>query len=806
MDLPSGHMTWSDRFLNLFRSGGVRDNPVLKILIGLLLAGFVTVLFPHPESIEYNYSLGAIWAEKDLISPYSFPIFKDLHEYEKELQDAARSVPPVFERREESAAAGTDSVAAIIGALQRAPEVRSRWMRTRNPDDSLEFARVLGRIPIVLTDGEWRLLNEWRTAERRGDEPFPHLERLLTKYFSEAARVGIIDQIKVRRSQNTLAIRKGSTEELIPYDKVFDLDEASAAIDSQIVRSIDDNDARLMASRIARVALRPNLVLDQSETGRAIQSAQDNVPRTIGYVQENERIIGRHERVTEETKLKLDSFQKAKVERGAEYNEWRHWFGITFHACLILVLYAVYLFLFRKRIFHDNTKLTLIALLIAMETFFAYVTSAMNLSEPVEYLIFVPAASMLLTIIFDSRVAFYGTVTMALLIGGIKGNDYAIALASLVPGSLAAYTVRDIRNRTQIFRSLVFIYFGYAVSIIALSLERYESVNVIAMSLTYALANAVFSPVLTYGLLIFFERVFNVTTDLTLLELSDFNQPLLRQLSEKAPGTFHHSMLLGNLAEAAAEAIGANSILARVGAYYHDIGKMLKPEYFVENQVGGHNRHVRLKPRMSALIIAAHVKEGIELGRQYGLPRQVLDFIPQHHGTTLMSFFYDKAVRQASRKPLKDKLAEEDFRYPGPKPQSKETGIVMLADSVEASTRALNDMTPQTLESAIENMTKQRFLDGQFDECELTLRDLTKIKEAFFKILIGIHHHRLQYPDQPGAEPRPEPPAPAEDASFVPPVPDPGSPAAEPGDGSPAPDSGDRPETGIVSEQSPSGT
>jgi putative nucleotidyltransferase with HDIG domain len=403
-----------------------------------------------------------------------------------------------------------------------------------------------------------------------------------------------------------------------------------------------------------------------------------------------------------------------------------------------------------------------------METWFAYLTLWIDVAQPIQYLIFVPAASMLLTIIFDSRVAFYGTVAIAFLVAGIRGNDYTIALTSLVAGAFGAYTVRDIRNRTQIFRSIVFIFLGYAVSMIALSFEQFEGFSSVLTQLSFALANAVFSPVITYGLLIFFERAFRVTTDLTLLELSDFNTPLLRELSARAPGTFHHSMLLGNLAEAAAEATGANAILARVGAYYHDIGKMTKPEYFVENQIGSHSKHTRLRPRMSALIIAAHVKEGVEMARVSGLPERVIEFIPEHHGTTRIAYFYDKAVRQAERKGTGETIQEEDFRYPGPKPRTKETGIVMLADSVEASTRSLGEITPQELEEAIDRMIKLRFTEGQLDDCELTLRDLTRIKDAFLNILIGIHHQRIAYP-APAPEPEEEPaPGPAMDADELP--------------------------------------
>ena len=622
-------------------------------------------------------------------------------------------------------------------------------MRTRTAQDSLRVATAASHVPFSLSETEWREVSQWTVAGKKLPlQDASELEGLLDKALSDILRAGVLDQAKVSRGRGFVSIRRGNTEDVVPFDRVYDLGEAVNSVAELCDRVAGNTVLTSIAAKIARAALRPNLAYDQAETTREIQAAEENVARSVGFVQENERIVGRHDRITEENKLKLDSFQKARVERGAELSDWKHSVGIAINVVLVLGLYSIYLFLFRKRIFHDNSKLTLVALLLLMETFFGYVTSSVNLPEPLDYLIFVPAASMLLTIIFDSRVAFYGTVTMALLIGGIKGNDYGIALTSLVAGSLGAYTVRDIRNRTQIFRSLMFIFLGYLLSILTVSFERNENINTILTSLTYAMANAIFSPVLTYGLLIFFERVFRITTDLTLLELSDFNQPLLRRLAEDAPGTFHHSMLLGNLSEAAAEAIGANSILARVGADYHDIGKMVKPEYFVENQVGPVNRHNRLKPRMSARIIASHVKEGVDLGKQYGLPEKILDFIPQHHGTTLISYFYDKALTQAERKNAKEGVEEADFRYPGPKPQSREAGIVMLADSVEASTRALGEITPQSLEEAIESMIKQRFMEGQLDYCDLTLRDLTRIKDAFLKVLLGIHHQRIQYPEQ----------------------------------------------------------
>jgi putative nucleotidyltransferase with HDIG domain len=288
---------------------------------------------------------------------------------------------------------------------------------------------------------------------------------------------------------------------------------------------------------------------------------------------------------------------------------------------------------------------------------------------------------------------------------------------------------------------------GYSISIISTGLESFDDYQNILDRLMFAGINSILSPVLTFGFLIFFERVFKISTDITLLELSDFNHPLLKELSSKVPGTFHHSVIIGSLAEAGAEAIGANSLLARVGAYYHDIGKILKPEYFIENQTSGKNKHDKLAPSMSTLIIISHVKEGVELAKKYNLPQNVIDFIQMHHGTTLVSFFYDKALRK--RSPYRDQVREIDFRYPGPKPTTREVGIVMLADSVEASIRAMTEPTVPQMEGLIDSIVRNRLLEGELDECNLTMQEIAYIKKSFLKILVGIHHKRIKYPGKP---------------------------------------------------------
>jgi len=349
---------------------------------------------------------------------------------------------------------------------------------------------------------------------------------------------------------------------------------------------------------------------------------------------------------------------------------------------------------------------------------------------------------------FDSRIGFYSTVIITLITGALRGNDYTFMAMNLIAGGIAVYSVRDIKNRSQIFSSFLFIFLGYILSIFAFGMERFAPWDSLMIEAAFATSNALISPVLTYGLLIFFERLFKITTDLTLLELSNFDRPLLKELARKAPGTFNHSMTIGTLAEAAAEKIGANPLLARIGAYYHDIGKTISPQNFVENQLNNQNVHENLTPEESVSLIAQHVKEGIELAKENNLPQEINDFIPMHHGKMVMSYFYDRAKKIYGE----DKINIDDFRYPGPKPRTKETAIVMLADGCESAVRSIENPDPVKVENVIENIFKSRIEDKQLDEAPVTFSDITTMKAEFLKILLGQHHKRIKYPRQEEAE------------------------------------------------------
>ena len=270
---------------------------------------------------------------------------------------------------------------------------------------------------------------------------------------------------------------------------------------------------------------------------------------------------------------------------------------------------------------------------------------------------------------------------------------------------------------------------------------------------------------LTFGIIFLVENLFGVATDLKLLEYDNLNHPLLRALADKAPGTYQHTLTIARLAESAAVAIGANALLAKVGSYFHDIGKVAKAEYFVENQMQMANKHDRIKPEMSVKIIRNHVLDGIELAREYELPQRIIDFIPMHHGTTVIKYFFDKA------RETNPDVSEDEFRYPGPRPQSRETAIVMLADAVEATTRSLPNPTPKAIEETVDRAIKRRFSEGQLDQCELTLADLTKIKIAFTKNLIGMSHPRIQYKPEEGERPAEEPAADSKKQKEAPMIP-----------------------------------
>jgi len=704
-------------------------NKLIRLIVVLITIFIISLFYPRSEIIERDVKVGDVWTSKDLIAQFSFPILKYPEEYERELLEAEKTVLPIFELNDTIPSFCLSSLKIF---LDKAKKDFRLVLNNSLIDDS-----ILKVYSIKIDSQKFLQILKLLNAEY-----FNSLELTAKNFINYIYGTGYLNILKNEIEKDSIFVRIKNEEKKYSKDNFFD----SKDVEKLIIQSLNQfEDLREISvpllKKFADEFVLPNLIYNEEDTQLAIQQARYKVSRNIGIVLENERIVAKHQKITDEIKRKIDSYRKIKYEKGERFNSILQFFGKFLHNAAILLLLGIYIYLFRKKVYTDTSKILIISIVLILISFFAFVTTRVEIDLPIEYLILIPTASMLITIIFDSRLGFYVTIIISLIIGGIRGNDYTITTANIVAGALAVYSVRDIKNRSQIFRSLIFILSGYAVIILAFGLERFSTLEEMGNELIFALVNSIISPVLTYGLLIFFERIFKITTDLTLVELADFNHPLLQELRSKAPGTFHHSVNMSILSEGAAKAIGANTILTKVGALYHDIGKIVEPNYFIENLREEKSEHEDLDPEQSAQIILNHVEEGIDLARKYHLPEEVIDFIPMHHGTTHVQYFLNVA------KQLGKIIDEDKFRYPGPKPQSKETGIVMLADAVESMSRNLDVVNEDILNQMIDEVIHKRFFEGQLDESNLTLKDLNLIKQSFIETLLGIYHQRIEYPE-----------------------------------------------------------
>lgn len=700
-----------------------------KILIVVVTAIIISFLFPKGESLESEVTVGSIWIQDDLIAELSFPIIKQPQIYKEELTKAKNSVYPVFVSDESNVRNNRDSLRQLRRIMRE--EFSSIKKDKKNLTDAFPFLTENTKETFYsLSEKNYRIFDQY----------FLDVENAL----SEVNQRGMLDLPHDKITRNIITIRTGNVDRIDNKFHFLNRSSAITYIENAINKKPYRADVKKALVELAGYYLVPNMKFSQQLTDEELEIVQDKVSKYAGIVNENERIIAKHERVNPDTKLKIDSYKIAKGEIIGDGGLFLQWLGKFLHILSILILPSIYIFLFRKGIYQNNLKITIFAILIIWVALVTFLLNQISIPDAARLLIFIPTVSMLMTIIFDSRVGFYSTVITALICGALRGNDYPFVIMNVIAGVLSVYSVRDIKNRTQIFRSFMLILLGYAVTITAFGFERFESWQKIFIELSFAGTNALISPIFTYGLLIFFERIFNITTDLTLLELSNFDRPLLKDLARKAPGSFNHSLTMGTLAEAAAEIVGANPLLARVGAYYHDIGKTISPNYFVENQLTTSNIHEEISPEESAKIIQEHVTQGIQIAKDDKLPQEIIDFIPQHHGTTLIKYFYDKATKLHGD----EKIDQAKFRYPGPKPQTKETAIVMLADTCESAVRSIPDPDIEKVENLISNLINDRISDKQLDESPLTFGDIRKIKEVFGSILLGQHHRRIRYPKQ----------------------------------------------------------
>ena len=387
-----------------------------------------------------------------------------------------------------------------------------------------------------------------------------------------------------------------------------------------------------------------------------------------------------------------------------------------------------------------------LGLLLTLIVFTTYIISQYTAWPP--YYIPVAGIAMLTMLLFnDLHLAFLMGLASSVLVSVILGGDFGMMLTFFLGSLSGAYLVRDARTRDQIITAGLIVSVTHLVCLVLLNPDLALFIDK-AFNRNYLyplVANGFVSALLVMATLKIFEYLFHVLTNFSLLEIADSNRPILKRMALEAPGTWQHSLTVSQLSEAAADAIGANALLTRAGAYYHDIGKIAKSSYFTENQMYTDNKHDKIEPSMSRLVILNHVKEGIELAKKNKLHPIIIDFIPQHHGTSLIYYFYQKALEATDNG---ESISEENFRYPGPKPQTKETAITLLADSVEGATRALDDPTPPRIEETVKKIVNNKFIDGQLDECNLTLKEIDRISSTFIRILGAMYHARIKYPEK----------------------------------------------------------
>ncbi|MBD3426297.1 MAG: HDIG domain-containing protein [Candidatus Omnitrophica bacterium] len=501
-----------------------------------------------------------------------------------------------------------------------------------------------------------------------------------------------------------------------------------------------DRRTRKAAASLVTAYIEPNIKLDLEKTERMEQAAREKVEPVYRRweVKKNELVIEKGERVNARHIAQIS--QLRSIFRPGITPKF--FFGVILLFMLLGLVAGIHAHFTVKADFLKKTK----ELSIILITMFLMILAADLIIRSPQPSYFIPLASMgmIITLLVSFNISFLFVVLLSVLISLLMGGDIEVALVLLVGSVVGMAAVKGARRRGQILWAGLLVGAAKLFSISCIGLINGMGMDFYVREGAWAMASGILSGFIVMGLLPVFEHVFKVPTNISLLELSDLNHPLLKRLAMEAPGTYHHSIMVGNLAEAACDAIGANSLLARVGSYYHDIGKITKAEYFSENEMGAGSKHLNLAPSMSALIIAKHVKEGVEMARQYKLNKTIVDFINHHHGDSLIAYFYQKAIEKSEDGKV---LREEDFRYPGPRPQTKESAIVLLADSVEASSRSLEEPTPASIRNLVRKIINNKFIDGQLDECDLTLKDMHVIADSFVRVLMGIFHTRLNYPE-----------------------------------------------------------
>ncbi|MBT4752913.1 MAG: HDIG domain-containing protein [Candidatus Marinimicrobia bacterium] len=743
------------------------------VIFGLILS--ISILFPQGKSLKYSYQLNDITREP-IIAPFTFSILKSEDRLKEDLENQKKSVPFTFNRKDEIVEKHTASLNEFFAMANELRHLSWRLKESKQLVYERRYHKQYEKAKSelvsdstnlsILTQEFHRMYSftqnkpEWIYYVTPEQDPknMKDLERnkiRIVQICKNRWTEGIYNIAISDIESHQVTINQSDVPDLASPTSFNDLQVAWTKARKELLAVFLEGDVfRDLGYDLIVEFMKPNLLFNREITERRQLESLNMVPISQGVVLKNELIVDANIRITEDVLQKLNSLSvavtKHETNSGWVKIAWS-FLGRIILLSVVVSLFFAFLVVYRVTIFRDWKLVSLISIVFLIQLGLAHIF-VIRL-EWSEYLIPVTVGAMTLTILFDARIGFMATTSMALLMGLMMGQNIDLVIVSLFTSTIAVYNIRELRKRTQLFTTMFALIAASIFVVLGLGLfKEHNWINMLT-DIQLLTINSILAPIVTYGMIGLFEILFEVTTDLTLIELLDYDHPLLKRAQQETNGTFNHSIVVGNLAESCANAINAHSLLCRVGAYYHDIGKMEKSEYFIENQYGGANKHDTITHTMSAKIIRAHVKEGLELAEEYALPKLVSDFIPMHHGTTRVEYFYRMALKDAEETGAT--VDESAFRYPGPKPNTKETGILMICEAVEAAVRSIKEPDIFKIEAMIDKIIKSRIDDGQMSECPITLDELNKIKgtvdgtTGMLPVLRGIYHIRIEYPDDP---------------------------------------------------------
>ena len=666
------------------------------------------------QSSDTGYQIGTV-AQDDVFASRNVT-YEDPAATEQARTQAAESVQEVYRQSGEVPGQVVEDVGAFFD--------QARDVRNSDAPTERQITRISNATPFFLPDNLARQLVFLEEGEIEEVERYT-VENLEELYDSVSVADNGIEEIPA----SVITVSEGR-------DRLADAARRDAS-----------GDVGALVEALSRGFLEPNYVVDRQATEEARDAATADVESVTRTIQQNERVIARGEVIDQENLAQLEALS---VSQGSKL--WTVFLGVGLVVAAEMGMAWYFLERFGRRILRTNSvvRIILAASLTILFTALARLFIALSFDP---YLTPLAGLSIIGTMLLGPRLMFLMVVVTSVNIGIIGGNDFYLSAALLLASGFAIYTVVRVDSRTQLLKAGLFVAGVTSLVTFAVSLVGGNTFSSALWQGVIGLGNGLLSLMLAMVLLPLLENAFNILTPMKLLELSDPGRPLLHKLLQNAPGTFSHSMMVGNLAENAAERIGADTLLARVGSYYHDVGKLEHPAYFIENQISQMNPHNALTASLSARIIRRHVKDGLQIGRNWGLPEEILEIIAQHHGSTRIEYFYRKALEEALDGEV---VREADFRYSSGLPQSKEAGIVMLADSVEATVKSVSKPTPKRIEDVVNGTIKQKLEDGQFDECKLTMHEIRESGEAIREALIGFLGPRIEYPNAPSESKAPD--------------------------------------------------